>query len=88
MFQVDKIKKFSLTFFKIGSLSSILSVFSKYSINLSAIESYPDKINSFQYGFFLEFQGHATDSRVAQVLQEIETNCTFVALKGSFQSQR
>eukprot|EP01119_Soliformovum_irregulare_P022714 TRINITY_DN781_c6_g1_i1.p1 TRINITY_DN781_c6_g1~~TRINITY_DN781_c6_g1_i1.p1 ORF type:complete len:188 (-),score=60.67 TRINITY_DN781_c6_g1_i1:77-640(-) len=69
-----------------GSLSSVLNVLSKQKINLTSIESYPDRARDFAYGFFVEFQGHVNDANVKETLKEIESFTTFINIKGSFPS--
>lgn len=68
----------------LGALSSVLAVFSKHGINLSVIESYPDRHREFGYGFFISLKGHAKDSAVKKAIKEIEPFTTFLLLKGVF----
>jgi len=66
-----------------GALSSVLQIFSKQHVNLTAIQSFPDKLN-FSYGFFVELEGHVKNKEVATALQEINPHINFLHNKGSF----
>jgi len=66
-----------------GALSSVLSIFQSKGINLTAIESYPEKNRQFTYGFFVEFEGHVKEPEVTDALLQIQKYSTFVNVKGS-----
>jgi prephenate dehydratase len=38
----------------------------------------------WEYIFFIDFEGHATDSYVAEVLDEVKEHVLFVKLLGSY----
>jgi len=69
---------------KVSALHDILSVFSKNKINLTKIESRPTKKKAWQYLFFLDFVGHADDKKVREVLEEVEKDCVFLKVLGSY----
>ena len=54
-----------------GALASFLQAFDQEEINLTKIESRPAKRGrSFQYWFFIDFEGHYHDEKVQQVLSD------------------
>lgn len=56
---------------KPGTLVSLLNEFHKRDINLTKIESWPAKIDdTFQYYFFIDFEGHHTDHSAAEILKQ------------------
>jgi chorismate mutase/prephenate dehydratase len=67
-----------------GSLYRVLKIFSERGINLTKIESRPMKGKPWEYIFFIDFEGHATDSNVAEVLDEVKEYVLFVKLLGSY----
>lgn len=70
-----------------GSLYRALKPFSEKGINLTKIESRPVKHRPWEYVFFLDFEGHATDALIREVMAELKQNALFLKLLGSY-SQR
>ena len=69
---------------EVGSLYRVFKIFSERGINLTKIESRPMKGKPWEYIFFIDFEGHATDSYVAEVLDEVKEHVLFVKLLGSY----
>ena len=69
---------------KVGALHDVLSSFKKHKINLTKIESRPSKKKAWEYYFFVDFEGHKEDSLVKKALKELENNCLFVKVLGSY----
>ncbi len=67
-----------------GSLCRILKIVSEREINLTRIESRPMKGKPWEYVFFIDFEGHATDAHVEDALVELERNVLFMKLLGSY----
>ena len=67
-----------------GTLFRVLQIFYEKGINLTKIESRPNKGKPWEYIFFIDFEGHATDPHVAQALQEVKGHVLFVKLLGSY----
>ena len=67
-----------------GTLSRVLQIFYEKGINLTKIESRPNKGKRWEYIFFIDFEGHATDPHVAQALHEVKGHVLFVKLLGSY----
>jgi chorismate mutase/prephenate dehydratase len=67
-----------------GSLYEILKPFSEKSINLTKIESRPIKDKPWEYVFFLDFEGHATDSHIHEAVSELKKKVLFLKLLGSY----
>ncbi|MEW6375575.1 MAG: prephenate dehydratase, partial [Thermodesulfobacteriota bacterium] len=57
-----------------GSLHRILKPFSEKGINLTKIESRPVKDKPWEYIFFLDFEGHATEVHIQETMTELEDN--------------
>jgi chorismate mutase/prephenate dehydratase len=67
-----------------GTLFRVLQVFYEKGINLTKIESRPNKGKPWEYIFFIDFEGHATDPPVAQALQDMREHVSFLKLLGSY----
>ncbi|MCK9582934.1 MAG: prephenate dehydratase [Endomicrobiales bacterium] len=69
---------------RVGALYDILLPFKKYKINLTKIESRPTKKKAWEYIFFIDFIGHISEPNIAKALKEIEANCGFIKVLGSY----
>ncbi|MCM8821255.1 MAG: prephenate dehydratase [Candidatus Omnitrophica bacterium] len=69
---------------RVGALHDMLVPFKKYGINLTRIESRPTKKKAWEYIFFMDFIGHRDDVNVRKALEELEKNCTFLKILGSY----
>jgi chorismate mutase/prephenate dehydratase len=67
-----------------GTLFRVLQVFYEKGINLTKIESRPNKGKPWEYIFFIDFEGHAADPHVAEALDEVKERVLFVKLLGSY----
>jgi len=69
---------------KVGTLYDMLTPFRKYEINLTKIESRPTKKKPWEYVFFVDFIGHMEDEKVKMALTELEKQCLFLKILGSY----
>jgi chorismate mutase/prephenate dehydratase len=69
---------------RVGALHDMLIPFKKYKINLTKIESRPSKRKAWDYYFFVDFLGHRKDARVRKALKELEAQCTYLKVLGSY----
>ncbi len=69
---------------KVGALYDALSVFKADNINMTKIESRPSKNKAWEYYFFVDIDGHATDPLVARALKELQEHCTLMTVLGSY----
>jgi chorismate mutase/prephenate dehydratase len=67
-----------------GSLVEALEIFQHSKINLTWIESFPARTPKPEYVFFVDFEGHMDDAKVAKVLKALQDQCEEVAVLGSF----
>jgi chorismate mutase/prephenate dehydratase len=67
-----------------GSLYHALGEFAKRGINLTRIESRPTKKTAWEYNFYLDFEGHRTESKCAEALKALEKYATFIKVLGSY----
>jgi chorismate mutase/prephenate dehydratase len=69
---------------KVGALHKALSVFSKHGLNMTQIDSRPNKRKAWEYFFFVDCDGHFHDPKVAKALTELQTSCAFIKVLGSY----
>ena len=67
-----------------GALYKVLAPFKRHDISLSRIESRPSQTSSWNYVFFIDFEGHTSDGPIASVLAELDEVATGVKNLGSY----
>ncbi len=67
-----------------GALLKVLQIVNKNKINLTNILSRPVKKNKWQYSFFLEFSGHASDNNVLKLFKELQKVSYDLKVLGSY----
>ena len=67
-----------------GALFRIINEFYQYKVNLTKIESRPSKGTSWEYNFYVDFEGHQDDSSIKEMLLKIEENSSFLKILGSY----
>jgi len=67
-----------------GALYQIINEFYQQKINLTKIESRPNKNTAWEYNFYVDFEGHQDDSTIKDVLQKLSGNTTFLKILGSY----
>lgn len=83
----DKAHKISLCFeipHESGSLYHILSHFIYNNLNMSKIESRPIPERSFEYRFFIDFDGNLKDSAVRNALRGLREETTNLKILGNY----
>jgi len=67
-----------------GALYRALGEFALRGINLTKIESRPTRQRPWEYNFYLDFEGHRTETRCAEALEGLKANALFVKILGSY----
>lgn len=67
-----------------GALADTLDRFRDAGLNLTRIESRPDRRCRWAYCFFVDFLGHAATPEIANALEGIANACNFWKIIGSF----
>jgi chorismate mutase/prephenate dehydratase len=73
---------------RVGALHDILLPFAKAGINLTKIESRPSRRRAWDYAFFVDFDGHAADRKIQDVLQRLRRSCSILKVLGSYPTNR
>ena len=67
-----------------GALYKIINEFYLHKINLTKIESRPNKNTPWEYNFYVDFEGQEDDPSINDMLQELRTHSTFLKILGSY----
>ncbi len=67
-----------------GALADALEVFKRCKVNLTWIESFPLRSPEIGYLFFLDFEGHVTDTKIKKTLKELEPMADRLEILGSY----
>jgi chorismate mutase/prephenate dehydratase len=67
-----------------GVLHHLLQPLADNGINMSRIESRPSRRKNWDYVFFIDLEGHATESPVSDALAELEKNSSLFRVLGAY----
>jgi prephenate dehydratase len=67
-----------------GSLYKIIENFHKNNVNLTKIESRPTRVNTWEYNFYADFEGHKNDPKISEILEKIKQKTLFMKVLGSY----
>ncbi|KAF1915324.1 Prephenate dehydratase-domain-containing protein [Ampelomyces quisqualis] len=74
-----------------GALAKCLTVFEKYALNLTSINTRPSGVENWNYVFFVEFDGRKEDDEaqgnVNKALNDVSRICKACSWKGSWKSR-
>ena len=73
---------------KPGALHDALAALKTCGINMSKIESRPSKEKAWEYIFFVDFEGHASDPCVQTALAELDESCAVLTVMGSYPKEK
>jgi chorismate mutase/prephenate dehydratase len=69
---------------KPGALFHALEPFNRLKISMSKIESRPSKRKAWEYFFFVDIDGHASEENVKQAIDELEKHCSIIKILGTY----
>jgi chorismate mutase/prephenate dehydratase len=67
-----------------GMLASALQAFASRGINLTSLQSRPERTVPWTYRFYMDIEGAADDARVAEALDALETIASRLVVLGSY----
>ncbi|WP_116101045.1 prephenate dehydratase [Amycolatopsis thermalba] len=67
-----------------GALAALLTELATRGINLTRLDARPNKQNFGEYRFFIDFEGHVAEPRIADALAALRRRCRDVRFLGSF----
>jgi chorismate mutase/prephenate dehydratase len=71
-----------------GALHGALTLFARNRINLTMIQSRPQRERPWAYVFFVDLQGHREDAKVRRALAALEQRALFLKVLGSYPEGR
>jgi chorismate mutase/prephenate dehydratase len=69
---------------EVGALHKALAPFRKFKINMTKIESRPNKRKAWEYFFFVDCDGHIADSKLAKATAQLAKDCAYLKVLGSY----
>ncbi len=69
---------------EVGALHKALAPFRRYRLNMTKIESRPNKRRAWEYFFFIDVDGHIKDRKVARAIELLAEQCRYVKVLGSY----
>ncbi len=73
---------------EVGALFNILKVFDDYKINLTKIESRPNKSTPWEYNFYVDFDGSQDEPKIKDALVKIGQRSLFLKMLGSYKKAK
>ena len=70
-----------------GALFSSLKIFASSKINMTKIESRPTKDKPWEYLFFIDFEGSASEKKCASALSNLKKHVSFLKVLGSYPAE-
>jgi len=67
-----------------GALYKVLEAFAARNINLTKVESRPERGKPWKYIFYLDFEGHRTEAKSVEAVKDMAARCIFVKTLGSY----
>jgi len=58
--------------------------FNNNNVNLTKIESRPKKDTSWEYNFFVDFEGNVSNQKISEMIIQIKENTLFFKILGSY----
>ena len=71
-----------------GALFSILKEFNDHNVNLTKIESRPNKSTPWEYNFYMDFDGTKEDPAIQGILEKIRQRTLFMKVLGSYKKAK
>ena len=69
---------------KPGALFTLLEPFRRGGVNLTRIDTRPSRTEKWAYVFFIEFEGHLQDEKIAAIMVELEEQSILLKPLGSY----
>lgn len=69
---------------KPGALFTLLAPFDREGVSLTRIDTRPSRAENWAYLFFIEFEGHRSDAKIAAILRELEEKSIMLKILGSY----
>jgi chorismate mutase/prephenate dehydratase len=71
-----------------GAVHEMLAPLARHGVSMTRFESRPARNGAWEYHFFVDVEGHASDPPIAAALAELQQTCTFFRCLGSYPRDR
>ena len=71
-----------------GAVYRLLEPLARHGVSMTRFESRPARVGTWEYYFYIDFEGHRDDARVAAALDELGAKAAFVKILGSYPRAR
>jgi len=69
---------------EVGALHKALAAFSRHKLNMTRIESRPNKRKAWEYFFFVDCDGHIEDAKLAKATAQLAKDVAYLKVLGSY----
>ena len=69
---------------KPGAVYELLAPLAKHGVSMTRFESRPARTGRWDYYFYVDIEGHANDTKVAQALAELQAQAAFFKVLGAY----
>ncbi|MCQ5377445.1 MAG: prephenate dehydratase [Candidatus Methanomethylicia archaeon] len=67
-----------------GALAAVLDIFARHGINITMVISRPMPMRSWEYFFYIDFEGSVLDSKVESAVKDMRGKTKFLRVLGSY----
>ncbi len=67
-----------------GAIHRLLAPLAVHGVSMSRLESRPSRTGLWEYVFFVDLEGHASDPALAKALQEMRADASFLKVLGAY----
>jgi chorismate mutase/prephenate dehydratase len=67
-----------------GAVYEMLAPLARHGVSMTRFESRPARTGAWEYHFFVDLEGHASDANIASALAELQHACAFYRCLGSY----
>lgn len=67
-----------------GALHKVIEEFASRDINLTMIMSRPTKEKPWEYNFYVDFEGHRSEAKIKECLEQLKDKTIFLKVLGSY----
>ena len=71
-----------------GAMYKLLEPLARHGVSMTRFESRPARVGTWEYYFYIDFEGHRDDERVAAALDELDRKAAFLKILGSYPRAR
>lgn len=71
---------------KAGSLFKLIEIFSKENLNMVSIKSRPIPYKTWEYYFYIDFEGNLNDENVIRAFENIKAQMSYMKILGNYRS--